>query len=601
MLRPMLKQSIFFSLVWTLILAPICFAGEFPVASIVQDLSTIEAAVIVRPNGHLLLNKGSNDSVRKGDLWSVYSKGEVVLDPVSGEELGSLDEIIGSARITRTDQRFSEIDLTEPAKSGEVKTGQQARRYDGIKAIFQDGTGTHSSLYEKLRAGLPSLNWEYVVTETGAALTPPQDALLLAVAKDRLTVWGGSEIIQVYEMMRRPLRAVAQPVAPGAVFSTRGSTTVPVPVPVQSQQQSVVKQQPSMQPQQQPVFRQESFSQPAPGLMTPGMSARLGGQNFRSIGTINAVAYNVDLFEFTGQEQPWFVYLTNKALYCQPSLVSGDRFAYRYEGFGSVVNISAGPEGMIALNVFNQSEWQMQSYLLRFTMAGFQVVDKDIPYIMAYIDIDDDGVKDLVGQSFDEENFFGTRLYRLALKGSSVKKAGKVKVPAGYRIYGSFMTDMDNDNILETGFYNIGKKLLIYEQGREEWQSTGSFGGSIQIVMIDNVGESQGATSRREIVWCPPAVIAYDQGKLVALVHNDPSLLSMVGVGPRKGSVSILYKANGQYFLRTLDANFEGPVQAVFTWGNELYCTIVEGKFYSGKGKTHVIAFSLDEIRSALY
>ncbi len=599
MLRPMLKQSIFFSLVWILILAPICFAGEFPVASIVQDLSTIEAAVIVRPNGHLLLNKGSNDSVRKGDLWSIYSKGEVVFDPVSGEELGSLDEIVGFAWITRTDQRFSEIELTGPAKSSEVKTGQQARRYDGIKAIFQDGTGSHSSLYEKLRAGLPSLNWEYVVSETGAALTSPRDALLLAVAKDRLTVRGGGEIIQVYEMMRRPLRAVAQPVAPSAVFSTRGSTTVPVPV--QIQQQSVAKQEPFMQPPQQPVFRQESFSKPVPGLMTPGMSARLGGQNFRSVGTINSIAYNVDLLEVAGQEQPWFVYLTNKALFCQPSLMGGDRFAYRYEGFGTVVNVSAGPEGMIALNVFNQSEWQMQSLLLHFTTAGFQVVDKDIPYIMAYIDIDNDGVRELIGQSFDDENFFGTSVYRLVLKGSSVKKTGKVKVPAGYRIYGSFMTDMDNDNIMEIGFYNLGKNLLIYEQGREIWQSTNSFGGSIQVVMIDNVGESQGATARREIVWCPPAVIPYDQGKLVALVHNDPSLLSMVGVGPRKGSVSILYNTNGQYFLRTLDANFEGPVQAVFAWGNELYCTIVEGKFYSGKGRTHVIAFSLDEIKKALY
>ncbi|HIE07736.1 MAG TPA: hypothetical protein EYP64_06800, partial [Desulfarculaceae bacterium] len=555
-LLPMLKQSIFFSLVWTLMLVPICFGGELPVASIVKDLSAIEAAVIVRPNGQLLLNKGSNDLVRKGDLWSLYSKGEVVLDPVSGEELGSLDEIIGSAMITRTDKRFSEIELTDPAKSGEVKTGQQALRYDGVKAIFQDGTGANYPLYEKLRAGLPSLNWEYKVTEVGATLTPPRDALLLAAAKDRLTVWGGGEIVKVYEMMRRPLRAVSQPVAPGAVFSTRGATSV------QPQQQPVFRQEAFIQSPQQQVFRQEPFTQTVPGLMTPGMSARLGGQNFRSVGSINSIAYNLDLLNFDGQEQPWFVYLTNEALYCQPSLGGSERYAYRYEGFGAVANVSTGPGGMIALNVFNQSDWQMQSYLLRFTTAGFQVVDKDIPYILAYIDIDNDGVKDLVGQNFDEENFFGTGVYRLAVKGASVKRAGKVKIPAGYRIYGSFMTDMDNDNIMETGFYNVGKHLLLYEQGREIWQSSDDFGGSIQVVMIDNI-ESEGATARNEIVWCPPAVISHDQGKLVALVHNDPSLLSIVGVGPSKGSVSILYKANGQYFLRTLDANSDGPVQSV--------------------------------------
>ncbi len=566
MLYPMLKQSIFFFLIWSLTLVPICLAGELPVASIVKDLSVIEAAMIVRPNGHLLLNKGSDDSVRKGDLWSIYSKGEIVLDPISGEELGSIDETIGTARITRTDKRFSEVKLLAPAKSSNVKTAQQAKRYDGIKTIFQDKTGKNAAVYEKLRANLPSLSWEYKVSKEGAKFTPPMDALLLAAAQDRLTVWSGGEVVKVYE-------TIEPSVAAGTAVATATA---------------------------QPIFKEEApVTQTVPGLMTPGMSAKLGGQNFRSVGSINSIAYNFDMFNIDGQPQPWFVYLTKDTLYCQQDLAQNKRYEYSYKGFGSVVNVSVGSDGMIAMNIFNQREWQMQSMLLRFTTAGFQVIDKDIPYILAYIDIDNDGIKDLVGQSFDEETFYGTGVYKMTVQGSSVEQTGKIKVPAGYRIHGSFMSDMDNDNILETGFYNVGQYLQVYEQNKEEWQSNDRFGGSIQVVMVDNV-EDELATARGEIVWCPAAVISQDQRQFIALVHNDPSLRSIVGIQPKKGNVSILYKANGQFLLRTLDAKFDGPVQAVFTYGNELYCTIVAGKFYSGKGKTHIIAFSLDEIKQAL-
>jgi len=561
----MLKQSIFFFLVWSLIQVPMCLAGKLPVSSIVQDLSVIEAAMIVRPNGRLLLNKGSQDSVRKGDLWSIYNKGEIVIDPISGEELGSLTDSIGIARITRTDKRFSEVMLTDSTRSSNVETAQKALRYDGLQAIFQDKTGNNYTMYEELRAGLPSLNWEYKISKEGAKTTHPMNVLLLAATQNRLTVWSGDEVVKVYENLDSSV----------ATTTALGATSV------------------------QPIFKKEPVPQPVPGLMTPGMSAKLGGQNFRSVGSINSIAYNFDLFQLEGQQQPWFVYLTKDVLYCQQDLGKDKRYAYRYKGFGSVVNVSVGPDGMIALNIFNQREWQMQSHLLRFTTAGFQTVDKDIPYILSYIDLGKNGVKELVGQSFDEENYYGTGIYKMSVKGSSVERTGKVQMPAGYRIHGSFVTDMDNDNILETGFYNLGNNLMVYEQGKEKWLSNDRFGGSIQVIMIDNI-ESELTTPRREIIWCPPAVIPHGNGHIVALVHNHPSLLSVVGIGPRKGNVSILYKANGQYLLRTLDAEFDGPVQAVFTWGNELYCTIVEGKFYSGKGKTHIIAFSLDEIKNAL-
>lgn len=557
-------------------------AADIPFDSIIEDLGVINAAVIVGPDGRLLLNKGSLHAVRRGDLWSIHTKGAMVKDPVSGEELGRLDEILGVVKVVRTDKRFCQIERVHPADVT-FKTGLQAIRYSRIKSIFQDSSGVYYGLYEKLRAGLPNLNWQgYQKVGAQEPVVAPADGIVFSARNDRLIIWSGGEILSVYENSSSNVSPI----------ESDTSLSLNEKEPHRSDQnEASLPEQPL--PSRNPVI------QAASGLMTPGMSAKIASRKYRSVGSLDDIVYHLDVMvDKSGKD--YFVYLSDAGLFVQTALGAEKAYEYRYEGFGRVAGISIGPNGMIAMNIFNQSEWAMASMLLRFSGEGFEILARDINYILAYVDINDDGNKELIGQNFDNENFFGPGVYELAWDNTQISRISTLDLPVGFRIFGSFWADLDNDHVVENGFYNSGRRLLIYARGEEAWRSTDPFGGSIQGVMIENI-ESEGATSRSEIVWSPAAVVPYKNGKFVALAYNDASLLNIVGMRPRKGKVGILYKNNGRYFLRILDAGFEGPVQSVFVWQNELYCAVVEGGLFSGRGgKTHVIAFSLKDLKKAL-
>lgn len=583
MLNPLRKT--FFVLALWMVCFPIpmrCVAADFPLADIVQSLSRMEATVIAQPDGRLFLNKGNTNGIQRGDLWRIYGPGAFIKDPVSGEELGRMEETAGIARVVRTEERFCEIELV-PGKKASFRKGYQALRFDGITAVFLDGNGTGYDLYETLRARLPALRWRgYEKTDSATPVTASPETLLFSVRNDRLTIWSGGEILNVYggAQVSGPSVAPAEVISPAPVAPPRTE-----PAPALSSPQPAESIKPAVQP--------------VPGLMTPGMSAHLITRKYRSVGSLEHIVYQLEVMPVGESGKPSFVYLSNDGLFVQSVLGQGTPYVYRYNGFGRVAGISVGRNGMIAMNVFNQRDGEMTSLLLRFTGERFEVIARDLNYILAYVDVNDDGTIELIGQTFDRESFFGSGVYELALQGDQVNQVNAVNVPLGFRIYGAFWADLEGNHTVENGYYNAGRRLLLYAGGEETWQSTDPFGGSIQGVSIKNI-ESEGATSRNEIIWSPAAVVPYQKGKFVAFAKNDASLLNIVGLRPRKGELGILYKRNGRHFSRVVEASFDGPVQSVFVWRDELYCAIVEGGLFDGKGKTHIIAFSLDELKKAL-
>ncbi len=583
-----LKHFVLLAAVWGFWGASFCLAADFSTAAIMNDLRTIEAAVMTGPDGRLLINKGGADSVRRGDLWTIHEKGEIITDPVSGEELGRLDTLVATVRVVRADKRFSEIVSADQGPE-KIRTNQQALRYDGIKARFVDSSGRHFALYEKLRLGLPALSWQgYEKIGPEAIPSAPADTLIVMAGPERLTIWCGGEILKIYENEASSSAPTAGRTGPVTVAPV---AAIPLRLGGGQEAPEIIRPRSAVPAR--------TVLSPVPGLMTPGMTSKIGGQLYRPVGSLETIIRNLDMAEFDQSSTPWFVYLDDQGLAVQPAIGRGERYLYKYAGFGEVANISVGGDGMIAMNIFHQSEWRMCSRLLRFRAGHFETMASDINYILAYIDVDGDGSKELVGQNFDKEDFFGAGVYVMQRRGKQLSRGKELTVGPRFRLFGAFWADLDGNRSMETGFFDLARYLQIRSKGREVWRSTDVFGGSIADVEIENI-ESEGATSRREIIWAPPAVIPYDKGRFVALAANDPSLLNMIGGGPRNGGIRILYEAEGHYFLRHLDAKFDGPVQAVFAWGDELYCAVVEGNIFTGKGRTHVVAFSLEELQKAL-
>lgn len=78
-------------------------------AKIVKELggSWKGAVVKVSEDGTVTINGGENAGVKVNDIFKVIRKGEEMVDPETGESLGSEDEVIGEIKITEVKPKYA--------------------------------------------------------------------------------------------------------------------------------------------------------------------------------------------------------------------------------------------------------------------------------------------------------------------------------------------------------------------------------------------------------------------------------------------------------------------------------------------------------------
>ncbi len=87
----------------------------------------------------LVINKGSEDGVKKGDTFLVYYvEPEELIDPVSGESLGNLEIVRGSGSVTHVQEKMATIKSNRTESGGRI-----IRRATGIIASVMGETIEH--------------------------------------------------------------------------------------------------------------------------------------------------------------------------------------------------------------------------------------------------------------------------------------------------------------------------------------------------------------------------------------------------------------------------------------------------------------------------
>jgi len=540
-------------ILFVLLLACVPAAHADYLDSLVTDLSKIDGSILTTSDGRVLINKGKTSGVHKGDLWTIFEPGEGITDPATGKSLGQLSTPIAHGRTVKVEQEFSEITYTCIQPNCRPKQGQLARRFDEIPVIFQDGTSEGTGLYELMRSRLPHLKWE-AYTRTQGTFTPPAqtDRIFVHAAQDIVTVWSGGETIAFYKTSS--LLPKAQPATPSAGAG------------------------------------------PIPGIK--GSSTQLTFESFRHVGSLDFLVDHVELAKLDASNNLYFIYLSKRTVSIQPA-GKPERFSYSYDGFGEVLGISVGTDGLIALNIYIPKEG-FKSRMLRFNGDHIEVVAKNIGYMMSFFDLDGNGTKEtLIGQNFDKEDLFGAAIHKLAVSGNDVVKKEAFSVPASWNINGAFIADINGNGAMDYGYYNVGKKLVVYERNRLIYESAEPLGGSIKTVQVEPTlpGISNPKTF---VIWSQPAVVKTGETAVAAIAANENTFWNMVGGAPSKGTVGILYPTGGRLVLRKLNTAFDGPVQSVFTYKDELYVVVVTGDFFMGTGQTHILAITFKDLAKAL-
>ena len=546
------------------------YAEKITVGEIVKELGTIEAKVIKIPDGRYLINMGTDNNVKKGNLWTLYSTGEQVIEPITGKKLGALPVPLAICNVTRVEKHFSEISIECFKESCNIKSGLTAKRYREIKAVFQDVNGSSYRLYELIRGKLPSLDWHgYQSIENSSDAAQLPEGVVIVADKEKVTIWSGGEILSVYDEMT--FRSLPQPALT--------QSTLPVTERKKNDR------------------KQETVTSP-PGIMIPGLSTNLKIENYRAVASIDYRVNNLGIIEPDRAKIPYFIYLSNKTLYAQ-AIGAGESYQYVYKGFGDVVNMSLGPNGLIALNIYVQGEG-MNSRILKFTTDGFTVLTKGIEYILEFLDMNGNGVNEsLIGQDFDMESFFGSGVFRLVVDDSGrITQHDSLATPKGFNLFGAIMADLDRNEINETAYYNPGRKLVVYEASQQKWESQSSF-GSIKSMLIDDIVNESNAP-RDVPVWPQSVLFSVDDALFAVVPANQAGIWGMVGGSAKNGRLGLLCPNNGTYAFRFLTTKFQGPVQSIFTYDNELYIAVVEGNAFTGQGKTHILALPMNVLKKSI-
>ncbi|MBW2012543.1 MAG: hypothetical protein JRF31_05160 [Deltaproteobacteria bacterium] len=546
-------------------------AEKTTVSEIVKELGPLESTVIKGPHERYLINMGTIHNIKKGNLWTVYSTGEQVIEPITGKKLGVLPVPIAICKVTRVEKHFSEISVKCFKKSCSIKSGITAKRYCEIKTMFYDVNGSSFRLYELIRANLPSLDWQgYQSIENSADVTQLPEGVVIVADKGRVTIWSGGEILSIHDEMTSA-RSLPQPAL------TQSTPPVTETKEIDSKQKTVTS---------------------APGIMIPGLSTNLKIENYEAVTSIDHIVDSVGIIESDRAKTPYFIYLSNKTLYAL-AVETGKSYQYAYKGFGDMVNMSLGPNGLIALNIYIQGEG-MNSRILKFSTRGFTVLTKDIEYILEFLDMNGNGINEsLVGQDFDAESFFGSGVFRLAVDDSGrITQHDSMDTPKGFNLLGAIMADLDKNKIKETAYYNPGGKLVVYEANKQKWESPSRF-DPIKIMLIDDIVNESNAP-RDVPVWPQSALFNEDHVLFAVVPSNQTGIWSIVGGRSKNGGLGVLCPSNGTYAFRLLTTKFQGPVQSIFMYDNELYIAVVEGNTFTGQGKTHIISVPMNVLKKSI-
>ena len=89
-----------------------------------QFLDLVFPVMVIKVNNNnVYLNRGKDGGFKKGMLLNVYIPGEPLIDPYTGEDLGSAEEYIGQIKVDRINPKLTTAIIVPAKLKGDITTG----------------------------------------------------------------------------------------------------------------------------------------------------------------------------------------------------------------------------------------------------------------------------------------------------------------------------------------------------------------------------------------------------------------------------------------------------------------------------------------------
>jgi hypothetical protein len=411
---------------------------------LLKDFAPLSASVVGVSGYSLILDKGKVHGVNTGDLFEVYGKGAPVVKPDDSEIIGYIKKSLAIIRVTRPEDGKSVCEVV--TAQGPLSVGQPAMRYSDMAAAFVARSGISSAheLRQDLEQAFPDLVWLDPSNVPSDVLDPQSMkklgiVLLFALEQEGLKVYG-PDLALLHEY---------------PVFRAEGTERQGYSTDIFEEVDHVGHQ----------------YDMGSQKLKTYIRSFDLG--NASLVGRLPESAIQIDIIDLNGDGKLEIVYLLPSGLYVGPYGSPGELASYRFSGPGRLVGFSAvKTHGWIVLNALLDGAG-MRSMLLSYQDFTLNLIENDINLWLAFIDRDGDGLKEsLLGQSFDADVMFGSKVYLMESGHDGLKYRKRIATPKNFSVIRSSWSDLNGNGLPELCTIDYSGKLCVYEIEQLLWSSS---------------------------------------------------------------------------------------------------------------------------------
>ncbi len=323
---------------------------------------------------------------------------------------------------------------------------------------------------------------------------------------------------------------------------------------------------------------------------------------FKNVGNLSHVASMADFLKLEGR----LLMASTDGKEVQVYAVGEDLTLLAQGDTGYVADIhtvqwwmpSAGGVPHLAITTWNGSE--MESALFSFSGDKLTMVNEHIRYILGAFDRDGDGSPEsLLGQSFDQDTFFGTQVSLLSLEGTSLQATNlDFELPSRFTVQGSLLVDITGDGRAETVFIR-DNLLYIYSGQNRLYKSPKVIGGTLSVATFNtnavNPREPMNAYASFEVR--PVAADLDGDGRVeLVMVASDRNPLSApgIGTGVQRSWLAVFKYREGMFVKGALGDELDIPLQGLTMEKDRVLFVASEPEsFIGGGGASHLLSFSL--------
>jgi hypothetical protein len=503
------------------------WAADPVVGKIAEEFKPLSGVVIMQVGEEYLIDLDASRGVAEGDLFSAVVPGERVVHPVTGEVLGTLDDVKGLLTVTRVKSGYSYARPLGDLKA--LAKGDVIKRYENIKAGFWDYNGDGEPLFADLRDALPGLEWQsYAAAQAQRPEMPKplpggDPPLIFLLRQGQLEVRGS--MFQVLASF-----AVGSPVvAANPVVTAPAVSSPPVAVAATLHPKSAVMTTagPSVQ---------AGIQQPA-----PSTTSAIVQQEQTQSGDIwtgfewpgNPAGFEVADFDLDGQNEIAVLFKQKLEI----ERISGGNREHiislplpRIDKALTISSADLDGDGKPELFISAVTGWKVTSMVVAERNGSYQVVQENLNWFLRAMQLPEGG-KVVLGQRLGNDlNLYDTDVIRLAWTGKEYGSAGIYPRPWQTSIF-SLQAFADEQGELQFAEISINDRIRVFTpDARERWESSTLYGGAVNFFQIpDHTGGADFATKD---IYLRPRTALNGDGLLLAPLNEGLRFSTLNALGP---------------------------------------------------------------------